>query len=156
MLLPIDKILCPVDLSDLSLVGLRAGLELAGRLGAEVTALHVLAPVPIGVHTTGRLPAFEVPGYEAEVKAARERELSEMIDELDLPPARRGIVRQVRLGPAAEEIVVAAEEGDFDLIVIYAHGETGLKRLALGSVAERVVRLAQPPVLCIHPQEEVA
>ena len=56
-----------------------------------------------------------------------------------------------RIGVAPESIVEAATETNADLIVIGTHGRTGLTRLVIGSVAERVVRLAPCPVLCVKP-----
>ena len=57
----------------------------------------------------------------------------------------------IKTGVAAEGIVDAATESDADLIVIGTHGRTGLTRLVVGSVAERVVRLAPRAVLTIKP-----
>jgi nucleotide-binding universal stress UspA family protein len=53
-------------------------------------------------------------------------------------------------GAVAPEIVDYAKQGDYDLIVIGTHGHTGLKHALLGSVAERVVRLAPCPVLSLR------
>jgi nucleotide-binding universal stress UspA family protein len=53
-------------------------------------------------------------------------------------------------GAVAPEIVDYAKKGDYDLIVIGTHGHTGLKHALLGSVAERVVRLAPCPVLSLR------
>ena len=53
-------------------------------------------------------------------------------------------------GPAAEEIVLIAKKEGADLIVIATHGSTGLERLVFGSVAEKVVRLAECPVLTVR------
>ena len=53
--------------------------------------------------------------------------------------------------PARETIVDTATEEGADLIVIGTHGRTGLTRLVIGSVAERVVRIAPCPVLIVKP-----
>jgi nucleotide-binding universal stress UspA family protein len=55
---------------------------------------------------------------------------------------------------AAHEIVRLANEHAVDLIVIATHGETGWRRLVFGSVAEKVVRLAECPVLTIQPEHD--
>lgn len=57
---------------------------------------------------------------------------------------------EVKFGTPATEIAKYAEEHDTDLIVLPSHGRTGLARLMIGSVAERVVRLAHCPVLVIR------
>jgi nucleotide-binding universal stress UspA family protein len=56
---------------------------------------------------------------------------------------------RVRFGDAGREIVAYAEELKAELIVMPSHGRTGLSRLLIGSVAERVVRLAHCPVLIL-------
>ena len=53
-------------------------------------------------------------------------------------------------GSASREIVAAAEERDCDLVVMGTHGRTGVDRLLLGSVAERVVRSSPAPVLTVR------
>jgi nucleotide-binding universal stress UspA family protein len=56
----------------------------------------------------------------------------------------------LRSGTAWEEILLAASESKTDLIVLGTHGRRGLGRLLLGSVAEKVVRMARLPVLTVH------
>ena len=56
----------------------------------------------------------------------------------------------LRTGPAWEEILAAATQVHADLIVLGTHGRRGVSRALLGSVAERVVRLAEVPVLIAH------
>lgn len=58
----------------------------------------------------------------------------------------------VRSGNAADEIVRFAQEEAIDLIVMATHGRTGLQHMVMGSVVERVVRLASAPVLAVKPQ----
>lgn len=58
----------------------------------------------------------------------------------------------VRSGNAADEIVRFAQEELVDLIVIATHGRTGLQHMVMGSVAEKVVRLAGTPVLAVKPK----
>lgn len=53
-------------------------------------------------------------------------------------------------GPAAEALVDAAEKKDADLIVVGSHGRGAVKRLLLGSVADRTVHLSKRPVLIVH------
>jgi nucleotide-binding universal stress UspA family protein len=55
------------------------------------------------------------------------------------------------VGEPAAEIVAAAQDGKFDVIVVGTHGRTGLAHVLLGSVAERVVRRATMPVITVRP-----
>jgi nucleotide-binding universal stress UspA family protein len=55
--------------------------------------------------------------------------------------------------PAAETILTAAEQKNADLIVMATHGCTGVQRWLLGSVAEKVVRVASRPVLAVRSRE---
>jgi len=58
------------------------------------------------------------------------------------------------LGSPASEIISYAEEIEAELIVMPSHGRTGIKHFALGSVAERVVRMAHCPVLVLRKKED--
>jgi nucleotide-binding universal stress UspA family protein len=61
-------------------------------------------------------------------------------------------IRTVTVGFPVEEIMKYAADHDIDLIVVGTHGHTGLSHLLLGSVAEKLVRLATCPVLTVHPK----
>jgi nucleotide-binding universal stress UspA family protein len=62
----------------------------------------------------------------------------------------QGVDLRVGIGDPGQVITHLATELQADLIVIPSHGRTGVKRLLLGSVAERVVRLAHCPVLVLR------
>ncbi len=59
------------------------------------------------------------------------------------------LTHEVRLGPPAATVISALEDEEYDLVVMGTHGRSGLPRLMLGSVAEKVVRGAHCPVLTI-------
>lgn len=65
----------------------------------------------------------------------------------------RPMVQHVRLGDAAEALHQVAVDVDADLIVVGTHGHKGLARLVLGSVSERLVKLARVPVLVARPKD---
>ncbi len=68
------------------------------------------------------------------------------------PQARSfALVAHVRVGPVADQIVALANEILADIIIVGTHGRRGLQRMFVGSVAERVVRLAPCPVLVVRP-----
>ena len=62
----------------------------------------------------------------------------------------QGVEMRVEVGDPGRQITEVAEEVGADLVVVPSHGRTGLTRLLLGSVAERVVRLAHCPVLVLR------
>jgi nucleotide-binding universal stress UspA family protein len=66
--------------------------------------------------------------------------------------ARVRVELVVKEGPAAEDILRVAEEKSVDLIVMATHGRSGVRRLVLGSVTEKVVRAAACPVLAVRSE----
>ncbi len=142
-MLPLRKIVCPIDFSEASLESLAQATEMAIEFRAELLLIHVLPVLPA-------LPSdpnfvFRVPEYEQALHADAERNLRKLAETL----ASKGVQVHtfVGHGDAGHEIVRLAAERGADLIVIATHGRTGWRHLAFGSVAEKVVRLAQCPVL---------
>ena len=89
------------------------------------------------------------------MRAEIERELSALRVRAETAGAS-AVQTLVAEGSPAEEIARCAERGGFDLIVIGTHGRRGVQRVLIGSVAERVVRLAPCPVLTVRvPEEEL-
>lgn len=152
-MLPIKKILCPVDFSDFSCEALSDAGELAAHFGAELYVLHVtqslenlsmLSPYP------GSLP-WDMEGYEKAVRDGAEEELGKIIARQHL----QGIAVRplLRHGYPTDEIVEAARASKADLLVIATHGLGGWRHLMFGSVAEKVIRLSCCPVLVTHSQK---
>jgi len=149
----IHKILVPTDFSEGARLAMREALDLAQTLGAEVTLLHAY-----------QLPNYVLPdGSAIMVTAEAHAELVQSADLRLREQLEDALAWQVmvttatRQGPAAEMIVDAAEQGNYDLVVMGTHGRTGFKRLLLGSVAEKVVRTCARPVLTIRqPRGEEA
>jgi len=143
------KVLCAVDFSKGSGATLEAAADLARRHQAELTVLHVREPPPTAAAT-----GFAPPPAPSEAESI---EIGRQLDRWRAEAARMtgGEVRgEVANGSPASEIVRLAREGSFDLVVVGTHGRTGLRRLVLGSVAERVVREAHCPVLVVRPPED--
>lgn len=143
---PVKKILCPTDFSGPAADCLQAASEMAQHFGAELVVLHVVPVIPT-------LPpdpnyVFKVPEYEQYLHADAEKQLRQIRERLS---AEKINVRTIiGHGSAAEEIVAAAKKENADLIVIATHGSTGWQRLVFGSVTEKVVRLAECPVLTVR------
>ena len=140
-------ILIPTDGSAVSAKAVKAGIALAKEQGARVTGYHAVEPVPARLYGEGyiadrRVVAdFERRGREAACKhvAAIER------------AARKAGVPFDPLVETARTpyhgIVEAAKKRDCDLIFMSSHGHTGLMRMALGSVADKVMTLSNVPVM---------
>ena len=146
MTLQIRKILCPTDFSPLSEEGLHYGIELAQKLGAQIRVIHAY-----GLPTYFALPeAAVIPS--ADYAAARSVALQDLLDSTLASHEAAGVQMDsvLRLGVVHDEIVGEAERWNADMIVVSSHGHTGLAHVILGSVAERVVRLAHCPVLVVR------
>jgi nucleotide-binding universal stress UspA family protein len=146
----VERILCPTDFSTGSLQVLSAAQDIAIRFAAELCLLHVLPILP-ALPTEPNF-AFEVHEYERLLHDAAQKHLDEMAHELKQKSIQSRVL--VGHGDAAGEIVRVAEEQKIDLIIIATVGKTGWRRLAFGSVTEKVVRLAPCPVLTMRGIEE--
>lgn len=133
------KILCPVDFDPNSLQTLRLASEISQAYSATLHVLHVLDVA------TAPKPEVGIP-FEAAATDRLERLALRKIDR----KVRR--VLHVEAGDPGVEVLDAAKQLDADLIVIATHGRKGLRRLVLGSVAERIVREARCPVITLRPK----
>jgi len=147
--LPYRRILVPVDGSPTSLKGLKEAVRLAKAGGARVVLVHVVDEFAafVGMEASGGILQDMIEGLVAGGrrildKAGREAKR--------LGVSAQSILRERVGGPAADEIVRQAKKNRCDLIVIGTHGRRGLRRLALGSDAELVVRHATVPVLLVR------
>ena len=138
--LPKKQVLVPVDFSDDSRIGLRTARDIV----ADPTDLHVLYVLPI-MEVADPGVIWETIDDESRREHA-EAALRKEVGEQGLGAEAR---ISVRFGNPGHEIAAFAEEIDAGLIVVSSHGRTGLRHLLLGSVADRVVRLAKCPVLVL-------
>jgi nucleotide-binding universal stress UspA family protein len=136
------RILVPLDFSAASDPALDAARLLAARFESSLHLLHVLPEI----YVDGGSEAFtaEAPQVRTlRLMNARER-LTHRIP-VDVRPSR--VTTEVIFGAPAETIAAYAADNHFDLIVLGTHGRKGMAHLLRGSVAERVVRTAQCPVM---------
>lgn len=146
MNLTISRILVPFDFSAHSQRALDYATALAARTGA---ALHLLNVVePLATASAGGEIYVQL-GEIMDAMVADSRRL--LKDHKDGLPPGMTITTDVTVGPAATTIVQTAADRKCDLIVMGTHGRTGLAHLFMGSVAERVTRLAPCPVLTVRP-----
>lgn len=145
-MISIRRILCPVDFSDFSRVALAHAVTLSKWYGAEVIALHVAAPVvvaPLGDVAVYVPPSSLLPADRERLEDHIRRFVGSAFDG---PAAVRPLVAEGEIVP---EILGVARSIPADVIVLGAHGQGRIERLVLGSVTEKVVRLAPCPVLTI-------
>jgi nucleotide-binding universal stress UspA family protein len=139
------KILCPVDFSGPADHAEAQAIELARALGSELIFLHVAVATALYGEETGLVDNTAV--YQAEQEWADKR-LDERVSAARTTGVSARAVR--RVGVPFDEIVKAAGEEGAGMIVMGTHGRSGLDRLLVGSVTERVVRLAPCPVLTVR------
>lgn len=137
----LKRILAPTDFSELSVRGVRYACELAKEVGAEVTILNVVTVDESGIN---------------------KREMGEHKQRLDEFVAKNvadvsanlRISKLVDAGQAYFAIIDCAENECIDLIVISSHGRSGLSRMLIGSVTDKVLRGASCPVLVVPLEKE--
>ena len=146
-----DHLLVTTDLSEESKCALEAAAGMAAKFGSRLTLLSV-------IDFDGVLPPGPLALSESKESRLRE-EMAIIVDKRlkELKDAYLSDVATVRLitiegQSAAEAICDYASNESTDLIVMSTRGRTGLPRLLLGSVAERVVRNAPCPVITLHPE----
>jgi nucleotide-binding universal stress UspA family protein len=149
-----QKILVAVDGSPTSLRGLDEAIKVAKALRGQLTLVHVVNELVIA--------AEYVPSVYYEPMLVSLRDAGEKVLEQAVGIARRADVPceskliETLGGRAADEIVKQAKQGAADLIVLGTHGRRGLKRLAMGSDAELVLRQSPVPVLLVRDPAEGA
>lgn len=140
-----QRIMVAVDFSPHAQRALDLALGLGASLGAEVHALHVCVLL---AHAVVEGAHADAPGFEARVKAGIDQRLAKLQSEAAAQGQKLATHRVD--GNPAECVLAEATRLGADLIVLGTHGHSGLDRVLLGSVAERVVRLAKVPVLTVH------
>ena len=147
------NLLVSTDFSPASMLAIDAAAMLARAFGAKVTLAHVFDPAPLTPMASSQLSSAE----QLEVEQGYEQRLHSALEKLR--DEKLGGVADVKvaliLGKSpAESLCRYAEKEQIDLIVLATHGRTGLTRMLIGSVAERVVRHAPCPVLTLRSQLE--
>lgn len=134
-------VLCPIDGEDSSRSALLRAAELATTHDAKLTLLNV---IELAVAYSGRRAVQYLHLLD---RASREL-LGKEKESLKLSRPRLTIDTRVAIGSAGGQILASLDDDpSIDLVVVGSHGRTGIKRVVLGSVAEKVVRHARCPVL---------
>jgi nucleotide-binding universal stress UspA family protein len=153
----IKKILAPTDLSAFSATGVRYAFNLARALGAEVILAHAVSTREFMSHATSlkitssgaeadNLLGKLVEHHKQPLQEFMEEQLASIGADLSIQPI-------VEMGDPHTLIVNWARDKAADLIVMSTHGRSGLTRMLLGSVTEKVLRSASCPVLAIPSHE---
>ena len=148
-----QRILVAVDGSPTSLRGLDEAIKVARSGGGRVMLVHVVNDLIV---TADVVPSIY---YDSIVKSLREAGIK-VLEQAASIVRRADIVCEPQLvetigGRVADEIVKQEKHWSADLIVMGTHGRRGLERLAMGSDAELVLRLANVPVLLVRNQPDV-
>ena len=143
-----QRLLVPVDFSDASLQGLCYATKLAAQLMASLFVVHVV-PANYGWLGIGKEESHDLDKSLEHQAFKRLRTFVDHNTSRNIPTDL-----EVRVGQPAEEIVAAARQSKSDLIVLSTHGLTGLDRYLIGSVTDRVARMAPCPVLLVPPEKQ--
>ena len=145
-MLPPKLILSPIDFSDSSQAALEVAADFAARFGAELLLVHVM-PAIEDLPTS--VSVFKEGEYDQSLDDAAAKRLADLAATL----ARKNVKARTEMGTANDvgmELVRIAEHEHADMIIIATHGMTGWHKIAFGSVAEKVVKLASCPVLVLR------
>jgi nucleotide-binding universal stress UspA family protein len=149
-----SKILVPVDGSETSMRGLNEAIEIAKSQGSTICLVHIVNEFIFDYSYSPAAYASNLIDSLRERGKAILADTASMVRKQGLEPAT--VLLESIGGPAADLIVAQAREYHADLIVMGTHGRRGLRRLALGSDAEQVVRMAPVPVLLVREESPKA
>lgn len=140
-----QRILLPTDGSEASRRAIRAGVELARAVGAEVVGLHVTEPFHVVTADSGMLE--DTPEQYAAVCKAEARRMLDVIGEAAREAGVPCRLEQASSDAPHDAIVETARRLGCDLIVMASHGRKGLRGLLLGSETQKVLVHSAVPVL---------
>jgi len=135
------RMLIPLDGSELAEVVFTYAKELAGRLDMDLILLHVCSPAEHDF----------MPMHKRYIEQAAEtigRHSQEVQERTGIQPGTKKVEAKGELvvGHAAEEILHYTDENEVDLILMATHGSSGIRRWAIGGVADKVLRASKIPV----------
>jgi nucleotide-binding universal stress UspA family protein len=159
------RILVPTDFFDPSLAAVRSGIELASAGGGVVLLLHVVEGASVRCYAVGGLPlflsdtidpggdSFRSPFDQQLIRRDFCEEARWKLDALVPPRCRARVHTVVTVGRAVEEIVRVAKEQHADLILLGARGRRGWRHVFHRTMADRVRRQAQIPVVTLDADD---
>jgi nucleotide-binding universal stress UspA family protein len=146
-----NKIVIPLDGSELAEAALDAAIPLAKAFGSEVLLLGVLDL------TAGMYDVYSEAFSPVDLKAQLEKFIDTALERAKKKGEAQGVGtrRFLEVGIPHEAIAELARKEGADLIVMTTHGRKGLTHLLLGSVTEKLIRTAPCPILVVRPPEAV-
>jgi nucleotide-binding universal stress UspA family protein len=142
MRMQFKRIVCATDFSDFSNRTVNYGIKLAKEFGSKIYVCHVIDLSSVAIYGEFQLDPV---GLQNRVM----KDASEQLEEL-IGKQHKEWEPLITVGHAADEISRIVEEKDIDLVVAATRGRSGLKRLILGSVTERLMRTLTCPLLVVH------
>lgn len=136
-----ERILVPLDGSELAQIALTYAEKLAGRLGSRITLVYVSETAEDRYQHMHQF-------YLQKMIEATKHNAEGYIENPEIKEIKVDAV--VLIGDPSEEIVVYGEKEDIGLIVMSTHGRSGIKRWAMGSVADKVLRATKQPLALIR------
>jgi len=136
-------ILVPTDFSDHALYALKVAASIAKKINAEIKLIHVYNIPSYGFAED----IYSEKAYSNQIKAQAEKKLNELIEMEILKGIE--VSKQSVTNILMWELATDEKYKDIDLIVMGSHGNSGLSKIFIGSNTEKIVRLAESPVLTI-------
>jgi len=140
------KIICATDFSDISNQAIPYGAALANEFGAKLYVCHIIDLSSVAIYGEFQLDPV---GLQSRIKKDAQDQLEEMLGNqaANWEPL-------ITVGQTADEICRLVEENDVDLVITATRGRSGIKRLILGSVTERLMRTLPCPLLVVQGPEK--
>jgi nucleotide-binding universal stress UspA family protein len=140
------NILCATDFSDFSNRTVTYGIALAKEFDSKLFVCHVIDLSSVAIYGEFQLDPV---GLQDRIMNDANEQLQELIgkQQIDWEPL-------ISVGHAADEISRIVEEKGIDLVISATRGRSGLKRIILGSVTERLMRTLSCPLLVVHSPDK--
>lgn len=144
----IQHFLVPIDFSPYADQALTEAIELAKPLNARLTLLHVMQYMPLAI---GEVPPNYYEEYMEDLEADAQQQMRAALYRVHQAGLQADSI--ISQGVPFQSIIDTALDNKADLIVMGTHGRTGIPHALIGSVAEKVVRLAPCPVLVARQKQ---
>lgn len=151
-MIKIANVLVATDFGDAAASALAYGREFARAFGARLHVLHVVENPMMWVGPESA--AVDLVQVEKDLEAAAQRQMDQLVTAEDRQQLRAATIVRTGRTPAVE-IANHAKLAAIDVIILGTHGRSGVSHMLMGSVAEKLVRIAPCPVLTVrHPEHE--
>ena len=141
------KILCAVDFSEFTDETMEYAVDIAKKFQSELHLLHVIPNINYFTPYESFLTPENLVAIERNIESEVEKDFEKIMQKIDVQATK-----VVKSGVIFAEIIDYAKAESIDLIVMGTHGRSAIEHMLMGSVAEKVVRKANCPVLTIRPK----